>query len=41
MAQGNTKGLQAKASTSRHAAKAAAAPKKGKRFIAPKVTFTS
>lgn len=36
MAQGNTK-LQAKASTSRHAAKAAAAPKKGKRFIAPKV----
>ncbi|PPQ72291.1 hypothetical protein CVT26_007121 [Gymnopilus dilepis] len=37
MAQGKTKGLQAKASNnSRHAAKAAANTKKGKRAIAPK-----
>ncbi|KAJ7644047.1 hypothetical protein FB45DRAFT_896756 [Roridomyces roridus] len=39
MAQGKTKGLQAKASSSRQAAKAAAAPKKGKRYIAPKKTI--
>ncbi|KAJ6512176.1 hypothetical protein C8R47DRAFT_1207527 [Mycena vitilis] len=39
MAQGGTKGLQAKASSSRHAAKAAAGTKKGKRFIAPKKTI--
>jgi len=36
MAQGKTKGLQAKASSSRHAKKAAAAPKKGLRNIPPK-----
>ncbi|TCD63251.1 hypothetical protein EIP91_005807 [Steccherinum ochraceum] len=38
MAQGNTKGLQkAKSSASaRHASKAAAKPKKGQRYIAPK-----
>lgn len=36
MAQGKSKGLQKKAESSRHAAKAAAAPKKGKRSIAPK-----
>ncbi|KAH7913409.1 hypothetical protein BJ138DRAFT_1134096 [Hygrophoropsis aurantiaca] len=36
MVQGKTKGLQSKASSSRHAAKAAAAPKKGKRYIPPK-----
>ncbi|KAF8133640.1 hypothetical protein EV363DRAFT_1448328 [Boletus edulis] len=38
MAQGNTKGLQAKPSSSkaRHAAKAAAAPKKGRRHEPPK-----
>ncbi|KIJ17693.1 hypothetical protein PAXINDRAFT_97913 [Paxillus involutus ATCC 200175] len=38
MVQGKTKGLQAKASSSkaRHAAKAAAAPKKGKRHEPPK-----
>ncbi|GBE83195.1 UPF0390 protein [Sparassis crispa] len=37
MVQGQTKGLKKhKSSTSRHAAKAAAAPKKGKRYIAPK-----
>jgi hypothetical protein len=36
MVQGKTKGLQSKASSSRHAAKAAAAPKKGRRAIAPK-----
>ncbi|KAJ7288428.1 hypothetical protein C8J57DRAFT_516083 [Mycena rebaudengoi] len=41
MAQGNTKGMQAKptASSSRHAAKAAAATKKGRKFIAPKKTI--
>ncbi|KAF8555215.1 hypothetical protein OG21DRAFT_1507886 [Imleria badia] len=40
MAQGNTKGLQAKSSSSkaRHAAKAAAAPKKGRRHEPPKKT---
>jgi len=38
MVQGKTKGLQAKASSSRHAAKAAANTKKGKRHIAPKKT---
>ncbi|EPS94724.1 hypothetical protein FOMPIDRAFT_1133793 [Fomitopsis schrenkii] len=37
MAQGQVKGLQkAKPSGSRHAAKAAAQPKKGKRYVAPK-----
>jgi len=36
MVQGKTKGLQSKVSSSRHAARAAAAPKKGKRYIAPK-----
>ncbi|KAK7690389.1 hypothetical protein QCA50_007047 [Cerrena zonata] len=39
MVQGNPKGLQKqKGSSTRHAAKAAAAPKKGKRYIAPKKT---
>lgn len=38
MAQGATKGLQKKTSSSRHAAKAASQPKKGKRYIAPKKT---
>ncbi|KZT09358.1 uncharacterized protein LAESUDRAFT_810960 [Laetiporus sulphureus 93-53] len=39
MAQGKVKGLQKqKSSTARHAAKAAAQPKKGKRYIAPKKT---
>jgi hypothetical protein len=36
MVQGKTKGLQNKASSSRHAARAAAAPKKGKKHIPPK-----
>ncbi|KIM43378.1 hypothetical protein M413DRAFT_444204 [Hebeloma cylindrosporum] len=36
MVQGKTKGLQAKAGNSRHASKAAANTKKGKRTIAPK-----
>ncbi|KAI0669217.1 hypothetical protein C8Q78DRAFT_1042269 [Trametes maxima] len=37
MAQGQIKGLsKTKASSGRHAAKAAAAPKKGKRYVAPK-----
>lgn len=37
MAQGQVKGLQkAKASGARHAAKAAAQPKKGRRYAAPK-----
>ncbi|RDB18034.1 hypothetical protein Hypma_000876 [Hypsizygus marmoreus] len=36
MVQGKTKGLTQKASSSRHAAKAAANPKKGQRHIAPK-----
>jgi hypothetical protein len=36
MTQGKTKGLQSKASNARHARKAAANPKKGKRIIAPK-----
>ncbi|KAH9851541.1 hypothetical protein C2E23DRAFT_886406 [Lenzites betulinus] len=37
MAQGQIKGLsKAKASGGRHAAKAAANPKKGKRYVAPK-----
>jgi Protein of unknown function (DUF2462) len=36
MVQGKTKGLQNKASSSRHAARAAAAPKKGKKYIPPK-----
>ncbi|KAN0087444.1 hypothetical protein V8E55_006065 [Tylopilus felleus] len=38
MAQGNTKGLQAKSSSSkaRHAARAAAVPKKGRRHEPPK-----
>ncbi|KAF8158324.1 hypothetical protein B0H34DRAFT_450264 [Crassisporium funariophilum] len=36
MVQGKTKGLQNKASSSRHAAKAAANMKKGQRAIAPK-----
>jgi hypothetical protein len=36
MVQGKTKGLQTKASSSRHATRTAAAPKKGKRYIAPK-----
>ncbi|TFK40609.1 hypothetical protein BDQ12DRAFT_679746 [Crucibulum laeve] len=36
MVQGKTKGLQNKASSSRHAAKAAANTKKGQRAIAPK-----
>jgi len=36
MVQGKTKGLQAKAGNSRHATKAAANTKKGKRSIAPK-----
>lgn len=38
MVQGKTKGLQNKASSSRQAAKAAANPKKGKRYIPPKKT---
>ncbi|KAI0923230.1 hypothetical protein AcW1_007833 [Taiwanofungus camphoratus] len=39
MAQGQTKGLQKqKSSAGRHAAKAAAQPKKGRRYIAPKKT---
>ncbi|KAI0826754.1 hypothetical protein BC628DRAFT_1371700 [Trametes gibbosa] len=39
MAQGQIKGLsKQKASGGRHAAKAAANPKKGKRYIAPKKT---
>lgn len=37
MVQGAPKGLQnKKGNSSRHAAKAAAAPKKGKRYVAPK-----
>ncbi|CAL1712736.1 unnamed protein product [Somion occarium] len=37
MVQGTSKGLQKrKTSSSRHATKAAAAPKKGRRYIAPK-----
>ncbi|KAF9481192.1 hypothetical protein BDN70DRAFT_559907 [Pholiota conissans] len=36
MVQGKTKGLTTKSSSGRHAAKAAANPKKGKREIAPK-----
>ncbi|KAJ8521775.1 hypothetical protein ONZ45_g1587 [Pleurotus djamor] len=36
MVQGKTKGLQSKASSSRHAAKAAANTKKGKKYIPPK-----
>ena len=36
MAQGKSKGLQKKAESSRHAAKAAANTKKGRRVIAPK-----
>ncbi|KAF7982926.1 hypothetical protein HWV62_25212 [Athelia sp. TMB] len=36
MVQGKTKGLQSKASSSRHAQKAAANTKKGQRHIAPK-----
>ncbi|OCH88692.1 hypothetical protein OBBRIDRAFT_813530 [Obba rivulosa] len=37
MVQGQSKGLQkAKAQSSRHAQRAAAAPKKGKRYVAPK-----
>ncbi|KAI5120765.1 hypothetical protein M0805_004728 [Coniferiporia weirii] len=36
MAQGKSKGLQVKAESSRHAAKAAANMKKGRRAIAPK-----
>ncbi|KAF9046407.1 hypothetical protein BJ165DRAFT_1527507 [Panaeolus papilionaceus] len=36
MVQGKTKGLQAKATNTRHAAKAAANMKKGLRHIAPK-----
>lgn len=37
MVQGNPKGLQKqKSGNSRHAAKAASAPKKGKRYVAPK-----
>ena len=37
MVQGQVKGIQkAKASSSRHAAKAAAGTKKGKRYAAPK-----
>ncbi|KAH9948832.1 hypothetical protein B0H21DRAFT_204024 [Amylocystis lapponica] len=37
MAQGQVKGLQKhKSSATRHAAKAAAAPKKGHRYVAPK-----
>ncbi|CCM05933.1 uncharacterized protein FIBRA_08172 [Fibroporia radiculosa] len=39
MAQGQVKGLQkTKSSASRHAAKAAAQPKKGRRYVAPKKT---
>ncbi|KAJ7212221.1 hypothetical protein GGX14DRAFT_622535 [Mycena pura] len=38
MVQGKTKGLRTKTPT-RHATKAAAAPKKGRRFIAPKKTI--
>jgi len=39
MVQGQIKGLQKqKSSASRHAAKAAAAPKKGQRYVAPKKT---
>jgi len=36
MVQGKTKGLQSKTPNARHAHKAAANPKKGKRTIAPK-----
>ncbi|KAL5512804.1 hypothetical protein ACEPAG_3070 [Sanghuangporus baumii] len=36
MVQGKSKGLQKKQESSRHASKAAANPKKGKRVIAPK-----
>ncbi|KAF5360662.1 hypothetical protein D9756_004766 [Leucocoprinus leucothites] len=36
MAQGKTKGLQTKAPSARHAQKAAANTKKGKKYIAPK-----
>ena len=36
MAQGKSKGLQKKSESSRHAAKAAANTKKGRRVIAPK-----
>ncbi|KAF8895417.1 hypothetical protein BD779DRAFT_1668696 [Infundibulicybe gibba] len=36
MVQGKTKGLQNKTASSRHAAKAAANMKKGKKYIAPK-----
>ncbi|TDL23135.1 hypothetical protein BD410DRAFT_839050 [Rickenella mellea] len=36
MVQGKSKGLQQKAASSRHASKAAAAPKKGRRAIPPK-----
>ena len=36
MVQGKSKGLQKKAESSRHAAKAAANTKKGRRVIAPK-----
>ncbi|KAF8809582.1 hypothetical protein BYT27DRAFT_7094092 [Phlegmacium glaucopus] len=39
MVQGKTKGLQSKASSSRHAAKSAANTKKGKRTVAPKKTI--
>ncbi|KAE9403964.1 hypothetical protein BT96DRAFT_854143 [Gymnopus androsaceus JB14] len=38
MAQGKTKGLQVKAPSQRHAQKAAASTKKGKRHIPPKKT---
>ncbi|KAJ4001708.1 hypothetical protein F5050DRAFT_1722793 [Lentinula boryana] len=38
MAQGKTKGLQAKAPSQRHAQKAASSMKKGKRHIPPKKT---
>ncbi|TFY68819.1 hypothetical protein EVG20_g3398 [Dentipellis fragilis] len=36
MVQGKTKGLQQKSPNSRHAQKAAANPKKGRRTVAPK-----
>lgn len=36
MVQGKTKGLTSKASSTRHAAKAAANTKKGKKYVAPK-----
>jgi len=36
MVQGKTKGLQDKASSSRHASRAAAAPRKGRKYIPPK-----